>query len=233
MHGALPCLQDGGAPRKRHNAATCHTYAPPGHIGGLNTNMNKQQPRIGGLAAAPLVLGALAALSLSACAAGPAVPTGPISHLCKPQEVVGFSCELADKRVLSLCGSPKFNEFKGAPQDNPGYAYVVVGTLRGQVQFQYPAQPADYKQHMTFSMSTAGARPHMWVNTDKGSFLHFSLDIQEPVDATPENAPQDWPLSNLKDRTLCARKINSDHIDSFMSRMIEDPEWVKTRGWSR
>jgi hypothetical protein len=185
-----------------------------------------------------LPVAALLALSLSACAAGPGEPkprqsAAPVTHNCKPQETVGFSCELRDHRLLSLCGSPGFNQFEGEPKDNPGYAYVAIGTQQGKVQFLYPQNPQDYKKYMTFSMSLAGAWPHMFVNTDKGRFLHFSLDTKEPVDADPENAPQDWPLRGLGERPLCARKVNRDHIDSFMSRMIEDPEWVKNRGWNR
>ena len=174
-------------------------------------------------------------LTVSACAAGPtaATATTPVTHNCKPQETVGFSCELQDRRVLSLCGSPGFNQFNGKAKDNPGYAYVAIGTRQGEVQFQYPQNPQDYKKYMTFSMSLAGAWPHMFVNTDKGRFLHFSLDIKDPVDANPENAPQDWPLRGLGDRPLCARNANRDHIDSFMSQMIDDPEWVKNRGWNR
>lgn len=182
-----------------------------------------------------LPVATLLALTVSACAAGPtaATTTTPVTHNCKPQETVGFSCELQDRRVLSLCGSPDFDQFKGEAKDNPGYAYVAIGTRQGEVQFQYPQNPQDYKKYMTFSMSLAGAWPHMFVNTDKGRFLHFSLDIKDPVDANPENAPQDWPLSGLGDRPLCARNANRDHIDSFMSQMIDDPEWVKNRGWNR
>ena len=192
-------------------------------------------PTLARLSALPVTALLALTVAVSACAAGPkAAPTATsVTHHCKPQETVGFSCELPDRRVLSLCGSPGFNQFKGDAKDNPGYAYVAIGTKQGEVQFLYPQNPQDYKKHMTFSMSLAGAWPHMFVNTDKGSFLHFSLDIKEPVDANPENAPQDWPLRGLRDRPLCARNVIRDHIDSFMSRMIDDPEWVKNRGWNR
>ncbi|OGB19588.1 MAG: hypothetical protein A2W72_01380 [Burkholderiales bacterium RIFCSPLOWO2_12_67_14] len=184
-----------------------------------------QQPRIGGLAAA-----ALAALSLSACAADPkATATAPhVTHNCKPQETVGFSCELPDRRVLSLCGSPGFNQFKGAAQDNPGYAYVAIGTQQGQVQFTYPPNPEDYKKHMYFWVSIS-AWPHMFVATDKGSFVHFSLDIESPADANPENAPQSWPLSETKGGSLCAHRINRDHLDPFMAQMIKKADWERSR----
>ena len=87
-------------------------------------------------------------LTVSACAAGPtaATATTPVTHNCKPQETVGFSCELQDRRVLSLCGSPDFDQFKGEAKDNPGYAYVAIGTKQGQVQFTYPPNPEDYKK---------------------------------------------------------------------------------------
>ena len=192
-------------------------------------------PTLARLSALPAAALLALTATVSACAAGPkATPTAiPVTHHCKPQEAVGFSCELQDRRVLSLCGSPGFNEFKGEAKDNPGYAYVAVGSRQGKVQFQYPPNPQDYKKYMTFSMSLAGAWPHMFVNTDKGRFLHFSLDIKEPVDVDLENAPQDWPVKGIGDHPLCARKVNRDHIDSFMSRMIDDPEWVKNRGWNR
>jgi hypothetical protein len=184
-----------------------------------------QQPRIGGLAAA-----ALAALSLSACAADPkATATAPlVTHNCKPQETVGFSCELQDRRVLSLCGSPGFNQFRGAAQDNPGYAYVAIGTRQGQLQFAYPPNPEDYKKHMYFWVSIS-AWPHMFVATDKGSFLHFSLDAS---DMSPENAPEGWPLSETKGGSLCARRINRDHIDSYMAQMINKADWERSRNKS-
>ena len=190
-------------------------------------------PTLARLSALPVTALLALTVTVSACAAGPKAAPASVTHNCKPQETVGFSCELQDRRVLSLCGSPGFNQFKGEAKDNPGYAYVAIGTRQGKVQFQYPQNPQDYKKYMTFSMSLAGAWPHMFVNTDKGSFLHFSLDIKEPVDADPDNAPQDWPLRGLRDRPLCARNVNRDHIDSFMSRMIDDPEWVKNRGWNR
>ena len=190
-------------------------------------------PTLARLSALPVTALLALTVTVSACAAGPKAAPASVTHNCKPQETVGFSCELQDRRVLSLCGSPDFDQFKGEAKDNPGYAYVAIGTKQGEVQFLYPQNPQDYKKYMTFSMSLAGAWPHMFVNTDKGSFLHFSLDIKEPVDADPENAPQDWPLRDLRDRPLCARNVNRDHIDSFMSRMIDDPEWVKNRGWNR
>lgn len=192
-------------------------------------------PTLARLSALPVtaLLALTVTVTVSACAAGPKAAPASVTHNCKPQETVGFSCELQDRRVLSLCGSPDFDQFKGEAKDNPGYAYVAIGTRQGQVQFSYPQNPLDYKKHMTFSMSLAGAWPHMFVKTDKGRFLHFSLDIKEPVYADPENAPQDWPVRGLENGPLCARKVNREHIDSFMSQMIDDPVWVKNRGWNR
>lgn len=183
-----------------------------------------------------LPVAALLALSLSACAAGPGEPkprqsAAPVTHNCKPQETVGFSCELQDRRVLSLCGSPEFNQFKGEAKDNPGYAYLAIGTKKGQVQFTYPANPEEYKKHMYYWVSIS-AWPHMFVATDKGSFVHFSLDIESPADANPENAPKDWPLSETKGGLLCAHRINRDHLDPFMAQMIKKADWERARNQS-
>ena len=98
-------------------------------------------------------------LSLSACAQGPATPkttqsAAPVTHNCKPQETVGFSCELRDHRLLSLCASPGFEKFDGLPKDNPGYAYLVVGSQDRAVQYSYPPNPADYKKHFFLHTTT-------------------------------------------------------------------------------
>ncbi|MBU4519977.1 MAG: hypothetical protein KJ677_11235 [Gammaproteobacteria bacterium] len=186
------------------------------------------QPSFARFCALPVAT--LLALTVSACAAGPtaATTTTPVTHNCKPQETVGFSCELQDRRVLSLCGSPDFDQFKGEAKDNPGYAYVAISTKQGQVQFTYPPNPEDYKKHMYFWVSIS-AWPHMFVATDKGSFLHFSLDAS---DMSPENAPEGWPLSAIKSGSLCARRINRDHIDSYMAQMINKADWERSRNKS-
>jgi len=183
-------------------------------------------PTLARLSALPVT--ALLALTVSACAAGPKAAPASVTHNCKPQETVGFSCELQDRRVLSLCGSPGFNQFTGEAKDNPGYAYVAIGTQQGQVQFTYPTNPEDYKKHMYFWVSIS-AWPHMFVATDKGSFLHFSLDAS---DMSPENAPEGWPLSEIKGGSLCAHRINRDHIDSYMAQMIKKTEWERSRNKS-
>jgi hypothetical protein len=174
------------------------------------------------------------AIGLTACASGPSATkalqnAAPVSHNCKPKETVGFSCEMQDKRLLSLCGSPDFLQFKGASKDNPGYAYTTIGTAQGEVQFTYPPKPQAYKNAMTYSVSLSGW-PHMFVNTAKGSFLQFSLDIDEPVYVNPENAPLAWPVGATKWQSLCVAHINRHNLDPFMAQMIDDPQWKKTWG---
>ena len=183
-----------------------------------------------------VVLGALAACAAPPAPGAPAdqvaQPAQNPTHLCKPQETVGFSCKLHDQRLLSLCASPGFERFAGAPKDNPGYAYVALGSQEGRVAFTYPPQPASYKKHMTYRVSLS-AWPHMFVDAGQGTFLQFSLDIEEPVYANDANAPSGWPLKGPKGRPLCAGKIQRDHLDAYMSHMIDDPDWVKTRGWGQ
>ena len=152
----------------------------------------------------------------------------PVSHNCRPQETVGFSCEMQDQRLLSLCGSPDFLQFKGASKDNPGYAYTSIGTSQGEVQFTYPPKPQAYKNAMTYSVSLS-AWPHMFVNTAKGSFLQFSLDIDEPVYANPENAPLAWPVNATKGQSLCVAHIKRHNLDPFMAQMIDDHHWKKSQ----
>lgn len=185
-------------------------------------------PTLARLSALPVTALLALTVTVSACAAGPKAAPASVTHNCKPQETVGFSCELQDRRVLSLCGSPDFDQFKGEAKDNPGYAYVAIGTKQGQVQFTYPPNPEDYKKHMYFWVSIS-AWPHMFVATDKGSFLHFSLDAS---DMSPENAPEGWPLSAIKSGSLCARRINRDHIDSYMAQMINKADWERSRNKS-
>ncbi|MDZ4291688.1 MAG: hypothetical protein U1C47_07175 [Hydrogenophaga sp.] len=185
-------------------------------------------PTLARLSALPVTALLALTVTVSACAAGPKAAPASVTHHCKPQETVGFSCELQDLRVLSLCGSPDFDQFKGEAKDNPGYAYVAIGTKQGEVQFTYPPNPEDYKKHMYFWVSIS-AWPHMFVATDKGSFLHFSLDAS---DMSPENAPEGWPLSAIKSGSLCARRINRDYIDSYMAQMINKADWERSRNKS-
>lgn len=236
---SLPRLRDCRAWRKRHNAATCHT--PRRSASAEKANMNKS-PCFRGLAAASVLLGTFTAISLTACAAGPAssppaTRAAQVSHLCKPQETVGFSCELTDQRVLSVCGSPGFNQFQGKPEDNPGYVYAAIGTRQGQVQFQHPANPQDYKRYMTQTVSLS-AQQNMFVTTDKGAFLQFAMgrDVEphEQAMIIANNAPPGWwsqPASTSE--PSCARRYKDDHLGSFMSQMVDNPEWAKRRGWTQ
>lgn len=175
----------------------------------------------------------LVALGLQACAQQAIQPkTSPtstqVSHACQPVETVGFSCELQDGRLLSLCASSGFNEFEGAPADNPGYAYLAIGAKQGQVSYTYPPNPRDYKEHMYFWVSIS-AVPHMFVSSNQGAFLHLSLDIDSPVNVTHENAPKGWPLSSSADRSLCTSQINRDHLDPFMAQMVKKADWERAR----
>lgn len=162
-------------------------------------------------------LPALAALtlSLSACAAGPSQPqpqhsTPPLTHNCQPQETVGFSCELHDHRLLSMCASPGFATFKGLPKNNPGYAYLVVGTPEGGVQYSYPPNPYDYKQHFFKGVPTNGI-PYMFVTSEKGEFFFLAeRDDIDPLGAgqwTPENLPDGWSVSEQDKTRACARVL--------------------------
>ncbi|AOW14361.1 hypothetical protein LPB72_03560 [Hydrogenophaga crassostreae] len=174
---------------------------------------------------------AILAMGLTACANGPVAPkalqgAAPVSHNCQPRETVGFSCELRDQRLLSLCASPDFLQFKGAPRDNPGYAYVAVGSPQGKVQFSYPEEPGDYKQHM-YAWVSMSAAPHLFIAGEKGDFLHFSLDEKEPVSAKADNLPANWPLKARAIRSLCDDHINRAQLDPFMAQMPGKKEWEK------
>jgi hypothetical protein len=198
----------------------------------METIMNKQ-PRSRCRAAVTVLLGTFAAVSLSACAAGITLQGDTATHLCKPKEVVGFSCELADHRLLSLCGSPGFNEFQGKPEDNPGYAYVAVGSKQGKVQFTHPRDPKEYKRYMTQTVSVT-AQHNMFVETESGAFLSFSIgrDV-EPMDQLTIDADRSptgwWSKGTTALEPKCLRRNDGAHLGSFMSRMVDNPEWVKNR----
>lgn len=172
-----------------------------------------KQPRFGGLAAAPVILGALAALSLSACAASPAATSGPVTHLCQPQEVVGFSCEMRDHRLLSMCASSGFDKFQGDPKENPGYAYLTIGTADGQAQQRFPAQLKDYRQHMSTGVTLAGA-PYLTVATEMGTFFYVNGRSDIPVSANPKNQPAGWSLPANGDDSLCTSPGQRENFDA-------------------
>ena len=172
-------------------------------------------------------------LSLSACAQGPAMhqttqSTAPVTHNCQPQETVGFSCELRDHRLLSLCASPDFLQFKGNPIDNPGYAYIAVGSPEGKVQYSFPEDPKEYKKHMYLWVSLSAA-PHMFISGNKGPFFHFSLDEQAPADVMPKSLPTGWSLPSGEDPSVCESRINREHLDSYMGQMMDKGEWTKSQ----
>ncbi|PKO67960.1 MAG: hypothetical protein CVU22_10430 [Betaproteobacteria bacterium HGW-Betaproteobacteria-16] len=175
----------------------------------------------------------LGTLALQACAQQPTQPNpspnaAQLTHACQPTETVGFSCELQDGQVLSLCASPGFNDFKGKPADNPGYAYVAITSGQGNAPYTYPPNPQDYKKHMYFWVSMSAA-PHMFVSTEKGAFLHLSLDIDSPADVTNEYVPKGWPLASSETRSLCTSQFNRDHLDPFMAQMVKKADWEKDR----
>ena len=164
-----------------------------------------------------LPVATLLALTVSACAAGPtaATTTTPVTHNCKPQETVGFSCELRDHRLLSLCASPGFEKFKGLPKDNPGHAYLAVGTQKGEVQYSYPPNPRDYKKHFYTGVPTNGI-PYMFVASEKGRFFFLTeQDDTNPQGAgylAPENLPDGWDITQKDSTPPCQRTL---HFENF------------------
>lgn len=175
---------------------------------------------------------ALAFASLPACATDqartPAAPTKAMAtpSPCKSGDTVGFSCEMRDHRVIALCASPGFEQFQGDPKDNPGYAYVSVGSTQGISEYIYPDDPHEYKKHMYYWVSLSAA-PNMFIATEKGTFLHFSLDEQSPVDLMQEKLPQSWQKASLVGPDLCAKKVRRDNLDPFMAQMMRKAAWEK------
>jgi hypothetical protein len=181
-----------------------------------------------------LSIAALLLASLTACAGQPKGATASTTAaapqaLCKTGETVGFSCEMRDRRVIALCASPGFEKFQGDPKDNPGYAYVRVGTPQNDSVYIYPDDPKDYKKHMYYWVSLS-AEPHMFIAAEKGPFLHFSLDEKSPVDLRLENLPQSWQQASLGGPDLCAHKIRRDDLDPFMAQMMRKAAWEKANG---
>lgn len=174
-------------------------------------------------------------LSLSACAQGPAMhkttqSAAPVTHNCKPQETVGFSCELRDHRLLSLCASPDFLQFKGKSIDNPGYAYLAVGTPDGTVQYSHPSDPKEYKRHFFIGYPTNGI-PYMFVTSTKGKFFYLNDQSDSAPEGagslTPENLPDGWNITQQGARSTCMRVLNFDHFRSL--RMPFEGDWAKER----
>ena len=197
----------------------------------MQTNMNNSL-RFRNFKAAAVLLGTLTAISLSACATGPTAspPTNrsaQITHNCKPQESVRFSCELHDHRLLSMCASQSLATFKGLPKDNSGYAYLVVGTPEGVVQYSYPPNPYDYKQHFYKGVS-AHVIPYLFVTSEKGEFFFISeQDVSEPQGGagrwTPENLPEGWSINQKDKKRACARVLEFDNY--FGAGVTHDSAW--------
>lgn len=176
---------------------------------------------------------AAVALALTVGACTTTAGTGPgsgkgaaVTHLCKPQESVRFSCELQDHRLLSLCASPDLATFKGPTKDNPGYAYLVLGTSEGRVQHSYPSDPHDYKQHFYKGVS-AHVIPYLFVTSEKGEFFFFSeADTDEPLGAgqwTPENLPDGWSISEKDKARACVRLLEYNPYPA--SGFMHDSVW--------
>jgi hypothetical protein len=189
-------------------------------------------PRLRSLGAASLLLGTFTAIALSGCAAGPAASpatnrTAPVTHLCKPQESVRFSCALHDQRLLSMCASPSLATFKGLPNDQPGYAYLVVGTREGAVQYSYPPNPYDHKLHFYKGISTHVV-PYLFVTSEKGRFFFLSeRDVADPQEGagrwTPENLPEGWSINPKDENRACARVLEFDPY--FAAGVTHDSAW--------
>lgn len=165
--------------------------------------------------AATVLLGTFTAVSLGACAAGPAPKSGPVDHLCKPTEEVGFSCELQDGRLLSMCASAGFAKFDGNPNDNPGYAYLALGTRTGEVQASYPPNPEDYKEHFYKGVPTNGI-PYMFITSERGRFFFMAeQDDTDPLGAgqwTQEYLPKGWAVGSKNERRACKRILEFDNF---------------------
>lgn len=197
----------------------------------MQTPMNNL-PRLRKLVAAQARLSVVAAVALSACAVSqtsspPAHRAAQVTHNCKPQESVRFSCELHDHRLLSMCASQSLATFKGPPKDNPGYAYLVVGTPQGVVQYSYPPNPYDYKQHFYKGVSVH-VIPYLFVTSEKGEFFFLSeLDVSEPQGGagrwTPENVPDGWPITQMDKQHACARVLEFDNY--FGAGLTHDSAW--------
>jgi hypothetical protein len=135
--------------------------------------------------------------------------------------------------LLSLCASPDFLQFKGKPMDNPGYAYLAVGTQDGAVQYSYPPDPYDYKQHMFKGVPTNGI-PYMFITADKGDFFFLAeQDDTDPLGAgqwTLENLPDGWSVGSNQEKRACARVLEFDNFSAM--GVTHDSVW-KLKEWER
>lgn len=147
---------------------------------------------------------------------------------CQPPDTSALTCELKDGRLLSLCSSPGFSAFKGNPEDHPGHAYVAISKGKNTPRFTYPPDPTRYRQHM-YSWVTYSAVPHMHVESERGPFLGFTIDPEEPVDVMYEHAPKGWFQATTGDELACARRIQRDDLDPFMAILPKRDDWEKAR----
>lgn len=175
----------------------------------------------------PLSLASLLCIGMAACASSlPQAPTPEVSpaasHLCQPMETVGFTCQLQDRRLLSVCASTNFETFKGTPQDNPGHAYVVVGTADTKQRQSYPGNPRDYARHMSTGTTLSG-QPYLVVATEKGPFLYINADAEIPVSSTAANLPQDWSLSAPAGQSLCVQRGRGMPLDQLLMQLPRKP----------
>lgn len=172
----------------------------------------------------PLAIAIVATSAITACAQTTPAAKAETPQLCLTGETVGFSCALRDGRLLSLCASAGFLDFKGNPTDNPSHAYVAVGAGPAQTRYRFPADPSRYQQHMYFWVSASG-QPHLFVAAGPTPFLHFSLDIEAPVHVMSEATPADWPLAPSGNNALCAGQADRSQLDAFMSQMPDEADW--------
>lgn len=157
-----------------------------------------------------------------------ALAMAPSATACQPPDTSALTCELKDGRLLSLCSSPRFSEFQGNPEDHPGYAYVAISKGKNTPRFTYPPDPKRYPQHM-YSWVTYSAVPFMNVESERGPFLGFTIDPEEPVDVMYEHAPKGWFQKTSGDELACAQAASKDGLDSFMFHLPRREDWEKAR----
>lgn len=170
----------------------------------------------------------LGALGLQACAQQtlppqPSSTSAQLTHACQPTETVGFSCQLQDGQVLSLCASPGFNDFKGKPTDNPGYAYLALINAQGLERKTYPSDAREYKKHM-FTGVTMAAWPYLVVATAKGDFFYVNENVEMPVSATRDNLPPEWSLPPDHGDSLCKQVMHRDHLSTTLIQIVDEKE---------
>lgn len=127
-----------------------------------------------------------------------------------------------------MCTSPELSKFKGLPKDNPGYAYLVVGTPEGVVQYSYPPNPYDYKKHFYKGVS-AHVIPYLFVTSEKGKFFFLSeKDVSEPQGGvgrwTPENLPDGWPIDPNDKKRSCTHVLEFD--DYLGAGVMHESAWI-------